>query len=230
MPVNDNNDLVNPSPQSMDAITAINQLIPPQYGEHEFDQLYSDIDPAGYTTPGGGISGINTPFESQSRSVSTDNLASMDQVAVDDLAASVLEGRLTNLDVAGNSGITRERNLQRSQIASSGDDDDGHIEAPRQDDSNTPQNPVHPRGYFQHPGSETNPDDGSPVIRRLSEDDETASGPTTRHIEYSAEVLAKVPSYTTALQSQTRTPVNDGLPTYQNATRPSSPSPPQAPR
>lgn len=231
MPIDDNNDLVNQGPQSFNAAIAMDQLTPPQYGEHQFDQLYSDIDPSGYMTPAGGPSGMNTPFQSRSRSVSTDNLVSMDGVASNDFAASVLQTRLTNLDVAGTSGIARERNSHRPQLSSSCDGGDGPLEMLRFNDSSTPQNSLPRTGFLQQPENGTSPGDSNPLSRRVSEEDEVASGPgTPQHIEYSAESLAKVPSYTTALQSQTRTPVNNGLPTYQSATRAPVPLPPQPPR
>lgn len=230
MTIDDNNDLVNRGPQSINAAAAMDQLTPPQYGEHQFDQLYSDIDPSGYMTPGGGASGVNTPLMSRSRSVSTDDLASMDGVASTDLAASVLQTRLNNLDVAGTSGIARERHPHRFQLSGSGDGAEGSLEIQRAGDS-TSQNSLPHNGSFQHLPSGTSPGDSNTVSRRVSEEDEASSIPVTpQHIEYvSPEDLAKVPSYTTALQSQTRTPVNDGLPTYQSATRTPIPLPPQPP-
>lgn len=204
----------------MSTSAALDDLTPPQYGEHQFDQLYSDIDPSGYMTPAGGVSGRATPFQSRSRSVSTENLASMDGVASSDFGASVLQSRLSNLDVAGSNRVTRDR----SQLSTSGDGTESlPFENARTDDPSTPQNSLPRGGYFgqtagnmggQSPGASV------PVSRQVSEEDEVTSGPVTpQHIEYSAESLAKVPSYATALQSNPRTLVNDGLPTYQSATR-----------
>jgi len=172
---------------------------------------------------------MNTPFESRSRSVSTDNLVSMDRVASTDFAASVLQTRLSNLDVAGMNGTARERQPLRSQLSSLGDGMDGLLEMPRTEVDSTPQISLPCNGYFGHLEGAASPGEGNPISRRISEEDELASGPVTpqhQHIEYSAESLAKVPSYTTALQTQTRTPVNDGLPNYQSATRTPVPSPP----
>ena len=53
-----------------------------------------DIDPSGYMTPAGCASGKDTPFQWRSRSVSAENLASMDGVASSDFGASVLQSRL----------------------------------------------------------------------------------------------------------------------------------------
>jgi len=223
MPIDDNNCLVNRGRHSVTAATAMGELTPPQYGEHQFDQLYSDIDPTGYMTPVGGPSGMSTPFQSRSRSVSTENLASLNGVASGDFAANLLQSRLSSLDVTSSNQITRNRRFDRSQLSSSGD---GQRENGLDDSGTSLPEPLPRSGYFGHPGSDgnqqspNNHNDGSnPVSRRVSEEDDVASDPVTpQHIEYSAESLAKVPSYTTALQTQTRTPVNDGLPTYRSVT------------
>lgn len=222
MPIDDNNNLVNQGPQYMNASAALDDLTPPQYGEHQFDQLYSDIDPSGYMTPAGGASGRGTPFQSRSRSVSAENLASMDGVASSDFGASVLQSRLTNLDVVGFNRPVRDR----SQLSTSGDGTEpSSLENAGVYDTGTPQDSL-PRsgGYFGQIGGSASGQSTSisvPVSRRVSEEDEVTSGPMTpQHIEFSAESLAKVPSYTTALRTNPRTLVNDGLPTYQSATRP----------
>lgn len=223
MPIDDDHKLVNRGSNSITAATAMDDLTPPQYGEHMFDQLYSDIDPSGYMTPAGGPSGLNTPSHPRSRSASSDNLASLDDVASDDLAANILQSRLSNLDVAGSNQIARDRGSDRSQLSTSADvqgdnsaDDSGLSRSnspPRSDCRGSPRvySAVH----------SPNNNDSNPLSRRGSEEDDLASGPAIpRHIEYSAESLAKVPSYRTALQTPTRTPVNDGLPTYQSVTTP----------
>ena len=217
MPIDENNNLVHQGLQTINASSALNDLSPPQYGEHQFDQLYSEIDPSGYMTPAGGISGRGTPLQSRSRSVSTDNLTSMDGIASNDFGASVLQSRLNNLDIAGSSRVLRDR----SQLSSSGDGTEpASVETASTDDSVTRQNTVPPGGYFGQPASNMGgPSTSAPVSRRVSEEDEVISGPVTPlHIEYSAESLAKVPSYSTAIHSNPTTLINDGLPTYQNAT------------
>ena len=226
MPIDENNNLVHQGPQSISAFSALDNLTPPQYGEHQFDQLYSEIDPSGYMTPAGGVSGRGTPFQSRSRSVSTDNLASMDGIASSDFSASVLQSRLNSLDVAGTNRVVRDR----SQLSTSGDGTEpASFESARTDDTGAPQNPLPPGVYLGQ--SESNmgspPSTSAPVSRRVSEEDEVTSGPVTpQHIEYSAESLAKVPSYSTAIQSNPTTLINDGLPTYQIATRAPQISPP----
>lgn len=227
MPIDDNNNLVHQGPQTINPSSAFDDLTPPQYGEHQFDQLYSEIDPSGYMTPVGGVSESDTPFQSRSRSVSVENLASMDGIASSDFGANALQSRLNNLDVAGSSRMARDR----SQLSTSGiGTAPASFGTARTDDASTPQNPPPAGGYFGQPESSmVGPSTSAPVTRRVSEEDEVASGPVTpQHIEYSAESLAKVPSYSTAIQSHPTNLVNDGLPTYQNATnasRPSSPMP-----
>ena len=200
MPIDDNNNLIAQDRQNTDTISAMDELTPPQYGEHQFDRLYSDIDPTGYMTPVGGPSGFNTPFTSRSRSVSTENLASLDTVASNDLAANVLQTRLNNLEVVGQNRIGNEN---ANTIISR------QISNPREDTSEQPEANGH-----------CDSDNSADICRRVSDDDAETSGHVTpQHIEYSAESLAKVPSYTTALQSQTRRPINDGLPSYHSATQ-----------
>ncbi|KAL8920538.1 MAG: hypothetical protein Q9172_004465 [Xanthocarpia lactea] len=68
---------------------------PPKYGEHRSDTLYNDLDPSGYVTPAGALSGFSTPFNPQSRRGSADNLASLASASVPPIA---LQTRLNNLD------------------------------------------------------------------------------------------------------------------------------------
>lgn len=90
----------------------INQNAPPTYGLHQLDELYDDIDPSGFMTPGGraslGNSGANTPFLGQSRSGSHEDLTSLDAVANGGgPTTSALSHRLRNLTVGENSRTGR---------------------------------------------------------------------------------------------------------------------------
>ncbi|KAL6710136.1 hypothetical protein ACN47E_009927 [Coniothyrium glycines] len=92
----------------------VNQNAPPTYGLHQLDELYNDIDPSGFMTPGGYHSmvgsGANTPFYAQSRSGSDENLASLDAVAHQSgggASAAALQHRLQNLDLSTNEHSTR---------------------------------------------------------------------------------------------------------------------------
>ena len=78
---------------------------PPQYSEHQSDIPYRDLDPAGYATPAGAPSGFSTPFYSQSRSGSADNLANLSFASSSaGFAPTALSSRLNNLDNATGGG------------------------------------------------------------------------------------------------------------------------------
>lgn len=178
-------------------------------------------------TPPGAASGMNTPLQPRSRSVSTENLASMDAMASSGFAASVLLSRLNNLDIAG----THRTALDRSPLSSAGETAAEHnvLETMHPSDTVHPQHEsvAHDSYYGYISSSTSQHSEGVPVSRRPSDEDPTRSGLTTpQHIECSDETLKKVPSYSTALQSNSRIPINNGLPTYQHATRMPIPSSP----
>lgn len=102
----------------------VNQNAPPTYGLHQLDELYNDIDPSGFMTPGGYHSmmgsGANTPFYAQSRSGSAENLASLNAVAHQPgggASAAALQHRLQNLDMNSD----RPTRFQPSRQHSSGE-------------------------------------------------------------------------------------------------------------
>ncbi|KAH8711886.1 carbon catabolite repression protein cred [Phaeosphaeriaceae sp. PMI808] len=108
----------------------INQNAPPTYGLHQLDELYNDIDPSGFMTPGGYHSmmnsGANTPFYAQSRTGSAEDLASLDAVASGGGAsAAALQHRLQNLDLSHNDQPAR---FQPQRHHSSGDSTPAHGE------------------------------------------------------------------------------------------------------
>ncbi|KAF2825213.1 hypothetical protein CC86DRAFT_294995 [Ophiobolus disseminans] len=117
----------------------VNQNAPPTYGLHQLDELYNDIDPSGFMTPGGYHSmmnsGANTPFYAQSRTGSAEDLASMDAVASGGggASAAALQHRLQNLDISRNDQAIR---FQPQRQHSSGD--------------STPANGTEP-AYFDQP-------------------------------------------------------------------------------
>ena len=202
------------------ASDALNHLAPPLYGEHLFDQLYSEVDASGYMTPAGELSGINTPFTSQSRTASTENLTSMDAVTNSGFAATVLHNRLHNLENSASSRWARDRPYRLGSV------DDNAESYARENSGERELSPSvlsspHAVGYPSNSrGSPARPSPSNPVSRRASEEDTVRTGThTPQHIEFSAEDLAKVPSYTTALQSRFIAPINDGLPNYQTAIR-----------
>ncbi|KAH7069650.1 hypothetical protein BKA63DRAFT_535835 [Paraphoma chrysanthemicola] len=100
----------------------VNQNAPPTYGLHQLDELYNDIDPSGFMTPGGYHSmmnsGANTPFYAHSRSGSAEDLASLDAVANGGGAsAAALQHRLQNLNMSSD----QPTHFQPQRHHSSGD-------------------------------------------------------------------------------------------------------------
>ena len=217
LPLDENNNMIHRASQTItaEALTSA----PPMYGEHRFDQLYNDVDPSGYMTPAGGVSGIATPFYSQSASTSNENLASMDMMASGDLPPSILQHRLNDLEVSGASRFARDRS---HASASEGATPEPEFQEGRQGEDATH---LHSSGrsYFDSShGSTSRHSDSNPISRRVSEEDPwTATG---HHVEFGSEEMSKVPSYSTALQARAM-PISDSLPNYQTAVSTSGPSP-----
>ena len=88
----DNNILTNTTSfQTINVTPESTGLTPPQYGDHLLDQLYSNIDPNTYATPGG-PSGVSTPLTPRSRSVSCENIESL-TMSPYNVPAEVLQGK-----------------------------------------------------------------------------------------------------------------------------------------
>ncbi|KAL2789093.1 hypothetical protein BJX66DRAFT_239754 [Aspergillus keveii] len=200
--IDDNNTLVDVTPQATQAaINDIAQQAPPLYGEHQFDQLYSELDPSGYRTPGPG-SGPGTPFGTLSRNLSAENLASMNAITSTDISASALRHRLQNLDLHGHSRLSPSEN--------------DHLGVPS---DHGPASGSNTHGSNTH-GSNTHTP-GSPELSRRTSDevdhDHLPSGMATPFHPHSAELetLSRVPSYSTAVRSSVR-PHDNQLPDYQD--------------
>ncbi|KAF2680791.1 carbon catabolite repression protein-like protein cred [Lentithecium fluviatile CBS 122367] len=123
-PGEDQSVLVDPNVLNRQAMQdEVNQNAPPTYGLHQLDELYNDIDPSGFMTPGGHASmansGTNTPFYSHSRSGSEENLPSLDAVA-GGASATALQHRLQNLDLNQNGRNTRFAPARQQSHHSSG--------------------------------------------------------------------------------------------------------------
>lgn len=207
LPLNENNDLVDQTPQAGRAAIQNDILnsAPPVYGEHQFDQLYSDVDPSGYRTPGAALSAAATPY-SHSRNISSENLASLDAVtnAPTIVSASALQHRLQDLrlndriiptiahedhEAMVNGGTSR----RGSQIHINGDysaaeNGSGHQSG---------------EGSHGHNSGFNSVPDSNDVSRRTSnEDQQHTSGIATPsfHTDH-FEDLSKVPSYSTAVRT-----------------------------
>ncbi|KAI8931504.1 hypothetical protein NX059_011168 [Plenodomus lindquistii] len=111
----------------------VNQNAPPTYGLHQLDELYNDIDPSGFMTPGFHSvmnSGANTPFYAQSRSGSAEDLTSLDAVAAHQpgggASAIALQHRLQNLDMSHSDHSSRFASHTPRGHQSSGDSTPAH--------------------------------------------------------------------------------------------------------
>ncbi len=207
---------------------ASNQVAPPGYGQHHFDQLWDNIDPSGYMTPGA-RSGINTPFYSQSRNGSAETLPlpvldalvqSPTSAPHGGPAASALHSRLATLQDRGSSHYARTQGQGQPQPTHSPSEGGTQFEQPA--DANW--------SHFTPPslsGSSSRQSRSGGPSRRTSDEQQPPPTAPQRLLGYDMEALARIPSYNTAL----RTPVSsspkiEGLPTYEAATsRPPSPNP-----
>lgn len=220
--IDENNNLVGQTPQSTRiAVDDFAHQAPPLYGEHTFDQLYSELDPNGYRTPGPG-SGPGTPGGPLSRNMSAENLASMNALTNTDISASALHHRLTNLNTSPFHSRTP-------------------VETPHEAQSPT-EYTIHrqlgvPNDYFGPSSGSNSHSHGSPELSRRPSDevepDTLSSGMATPfHPQYAeVETLSRVPSYSTAVRCTVR-PRDSGLPDYNAVVASSLPtlSVPQSPQ
>lgn len=221
LPINENNDLVDQSPQASRAAIEndMNNSAPPLYGQHMLDKLYSEVDPSGYLTPGIGMSTPGTPYL-RSRQPSSENLRSLDAIASShgttpgintpnggSVNPHLLHHRLQNLDVSAPGPSTPPNGLPADLLR-------------RHSDNSANDQPT-TDGYFS-------PHDGPPppgthdssgvLSRRESEEDADgiASGARTPFAQYAhMEDLARLPSYSTAVKAPApHGNTTEGLPTY----------------
>lgn len=202
---------------------------PPLYGEHTFDQLYSELDPSGYRTPGPGSGGPGTPFGPLSRNLSSENLASMNALTNTDISASALHHRLTNLNATARHHPATPGAINPSDVShGSHSPSDGH---------NIHRQLGVPSDYFGPSSDSNSHSHGSPELSRRPSDevegDIVSSGTTTPfHPQYAeVETLSRVPSYSTAVRCPIR-PRDSGLPDYNAVIASSLPtiSAPQSPQ
>ena len=217
MPITEDGSLVDQTPlctQTQD----IGAHAPPLYEQHRLDRLWDDMDMSGLITPAV-QSGVSTPFYAQSRSGSSENLASLNGAVQADPAE--LNQRLLNFSQSSrNTSFLRMHRGQHSSGA------------------NTPhERPHHDEpGYFDLHGSNPHSNSHSnPLSRRVSEEDEnhvstlTSGQHTPEHHENDfggLGDLTKVPSYNTAVKTPTRSQsYTEALPSYTTAvSTPSSPN------
>ncbi|CAG7920099.1 unnamed protein product [Penicillium olsonii] len=232
--IDENNNLRGQTPQTTRvAVDEFAHQAPPLYGEHTFDQLYSELDPSGYRTPGPG-SGPGTPFGPLSRNMSSENLASMNALTNTDISASALHHRLTNLNTntrhhpATPSAMTPGVMTPSDGFHGSQSPIDGH---------NIHRQLGVPNDYFGPSSGSNSHSHGSPELsRRPSDEVEHETLPsgmaTPFHPQYAeVETLSRVPSYSTAVRCAVR-PCDSGLPDYNAVIASSLPtiSVPQSPQ
>ena len=211
--INENNDLVDQSPAaSRQAVVDLQHGAPPTYGEHQYDQLYSDIDPSGYRTPGN-FSTPGTPgLGYHSRNTSQENLASLNAIANSgqegDVPAAALASRLANLRVDHPPGTSGSPDHDDPSGRNSGVGGDYFASADGQPSGGH-------SGAHSGPHSRHSPLD---LSRRASEEDHMPSGAQTPMPQtHEVEDLSRVPSYSTAVRNPRRTPYSEGLPSYDTA-------------
>ncbi|RMD41203.1 hypothetical protein DV735_g3886, partial [Chaetothyriales sp. CBS 134920] len=226
LPINENNDLVDQSPQAGRAAMEndLNNSAPPVYGEHLLDKLYSEVDPSGYLTPGLALSSPGTPFL-QSRQQSHENLRSLNAITSSGswhpsptgsyVSPLALQHRLQNLHV-GSQARSSQLSDESDSLAQAPDEPYG-----RRTDPHTPNEDYSSsHGTHQPWAAEGHTQASSSVVsRRPSEEDGSTSGARTPFAQFAhMEDLSRVPSYTTAVRAGApRRSPDDGsveLPTY----------------
>ncbi|KAJ5669594.1 HECT-type ubiquitin ligase-interacting protein creD [Penicillium macrosclerotiorum] len=216
IPIDDNNNLLSQTPvATRRAADDFANQAPPLYTEHQFDQLYSEVDPNGYRTPGPGSGGPGTPFGALSRNISAENLASMNALTNTDISASALHSRLTNLSA--------NRFGQPSPS-------DPHHDSPTESHPNSRQLNVHFDYFGPSSGSNSHSPASPELSRRASDEVEHEPIPsgmaTPFHPQYAeVETLSRVPSYSTAVRAAVG-PCDSNLPDYNAVMASSLPTPP----
>jgi hypothetical protein len=241
LPINENNDLVDQTPQARRAAVAndLANAAPPVYGKHTLDALYSDMD--GYRTPGAALSTPGTPYL-HSRHASSDNLASLAAITNGNYVSPVaLENRLQDLRVGSSSlprGEESDRNLAAAGRLRSRSNSGNQRQPQDYFDSNSLSSSANQARLSPYEaGSYSGAQSGSPsqpgsniMSRRTSEEEDGhQSGTRTPFPQYDHMEdldLAKIPSYTTAVKTPApRTNRSSStLPTYDTVVR--EPTPP----
>jgi hypothetical protein len=208
---------------------------PPEYGRHMLDQMYNDIDPSGYMSRAGSAPGTPAGWNAQSRRGSSENLASLNGLAMDghvspngethgSATPSILHSRLADLQERGSSHAFRTVGHSSHHSPSGGTSPATGLLDHSYGSSDhlyrsTP--PSHGGGYFagaaQSPSTNSNP-----LSRRMSEEERSNS---VHEQDYDLNNLSRVPSYGAALRTPgSVTPFTEGPPSYDIATsRPPSP-------
>ncbi|KND90652.1 putative HECT-type ubiquitin ligase-interacting protein creD [Tolypocladium ophioglossoides CBS 100239] len=194
VPFDEHGNLVNQTPGAAATAQDVGAVAPPGYGEHVLDQLYEDVDTAGFQTPGI-QSGVSSPFYAHSRAGSADNLAAMGHGAP--IAPAALSSRLADVSLdpsRRNSSYTSMHSASGRMSPTSGP----HGSAPRSEPQST-------------------------NLTRSNSEDEESGRNSVEHVDLDAAEFAelnRVPSYGTAVRTpaRSRTQTASGpVPDYQTA-------------
>ncbi|KAH0544786.1 hypothetical protein GP486_008495 [Trichoglossum hirsutum] len=224
LPLGEDNYIVDTNPNDPHTLEALGQHAPPLYGEHEFDLPYDHLDPNGYMTPVGSAGDANSPFHTQSRNLSSEDL---NPTAAANTTLG-LRDRLRNLPDASSSFWPSNRHSDSSSSPSQVRSDSAlRMSTTHARDADQSSNNSSDGGSMRRRGSDVSQTNSSLLSSSLSRTNSTgpSSPRTLEHAEMDVNELSKVPSYTTALKNTVRTPLRDDLPTYISATRSSPPSP-----
>ncbi|KAM3415390.1 hypothetical protein BST61_g8916 [Cercospora zeina] len=204
-------------------------VAPPEYGRHQLDQMYSDIDVSGFMSRAGSGPGTPAGLYAQSRRGSHENVLSLNGLADGDPASlhgsampHLLHSRLVNLQEGGHVNGSRAPVTSSNHSPSEGNSPapgfaDSSDHSPERAYRYTP--PVRSGSYVPTTGS--SPHSSGPMSRRTSGDDTL----NIHRRDYDLNDLSRVPSYGAALRTPGAvTPFTEGPPSYMEATsRPSSP-------
>ncbi|KAI9712754.1 MAG: hypothetical protein M1820_001376 [Bogoriella megaspora] len=217
LPINQNQDVCPGPNQVEDAV--INQqettlVPPPEYGAHQLDQLYHDIDTSGFMTPRpGGVygSGSTTPFYSRSRANSSENLPSLGHLTVNDGISG------PDMNVYGAGGVSASAIQTRLS----------HLQQQDPNQLQTSAGQFAGADLFSNSNSRSGRQSPSRRSRSLSRhpSDERRASSSTLTVPVADYDLSRVPSYNTAVQTpRPSNPADTSLPTYEVATsRPPTP-------
>ncbi|KAI1942063.1 hypothetical protein LOZ66_001544 [Ophidiomyces ophidiicola] len=225
LPIDENNNIIDQSHNSVHTVDFyLAQQAPPLYGEHRFDQLYGDMDPNGYFTPGT-HSGVASPLESHSRNLSAENLTMAPAGRRGgDICAHALHNRLTDLHLLRRRSSGPPATPPPEPLSTAPADDPHHPQQQQQQQQRRRRSlPTDALPSIMGELELATTDGGS---RRSSEDAAALSGLATPNPHFSeVEDLCRVPSYSTALRSSAKTHYDRSLPNYQAATASNPPSP-----
>ncbi|KAK3717366.1 hypothetical protein LTR37_005755 [Vermiconidia calcicola] len=238
LPVDESNEVCptanGPTDEALNS-TETTTVAPPEYGRHQLDQLFSDMDPAGFMSRAPSNRGSPSGVNAQSRRGSQDNVPSQDHmpslngvangIANGDAPESyggaspmLLHSRLTDLQQG--SATARSTAFSFRHSPSGGNSPaPGSLEQPG---SLTPSAPSsQPTSYLAQAMRQSS-HSSAQGSRRVSGDENASE---VHQNDYDMDSLARVPSYGAALRTPGAiTPYSNGPPTYVEATsRPASP-------